>query len=318
MSWLFGISLVATVVLVVRDRAEERAFVRLAENARPAWLVVAILLQAGTYAAEAGVWKVVAALAGHRAPLRSFVGLAFAKLFIDQAIPSGGWSGTLLVVRALEARGVPRSHALAGVIVDLAGYYLAYLAALATAVAIFAAHWTLHVAILLPVLFFALFAAVMISVPRILSRNPRAIEWLGRIRPFRRFADLLAASDRAMLRNGRLTLACFLCEGTIFFLDGATVWTALRAVGAAASLPAVFAAYMLAALARTMGIVPGGLGTFEAVSVAGLRLVGVPLGGALAATLLFRGLSFWLALVPGMVFARRVSRRTPSSSGLEG
>jgi hypothetical protein len=102
------------------------------------------------------------------------------------------------------------------------------------------------------------------------------------------------------------------CEAAIFVLDGATLWSGLRAVGVGASFPSVFAAYMLAALARTMGIVPGGLGTFEAVCVGGLRITGVPLGGALAATLLFRGLSFWLALAPGMVFARRASRgRSP-------
>jgi P-type Mg2+ transporter len=43
--------------------------------------------------------------------------------------------------------------------------------------------------------------------------------------------------------------------------------------------------------------------------VATLRLLGIPLAGALAATLLFRGFSFWLALIPGVVFARRESRR---------
>jgi len=43
---------------------------------------------------------------------------------------------------------------------------------------------------------------------------------------------------------------------------------------------------------RTVGIVRGGLGTFEATSVWALNLMGVSLPVGLAATLLFRGLSF--------------------------
>ena len=35
-----------------------------------------------------------------------------------------------------------------------------------------------------------------------------------------------------------------------------------------------------------------------------LRIAGVPIAVALAATLLFRGLSFWLPMVPGLVFSR--------------
>lgn len=56
----------------------------------------------------------------------------------------------------------------------------------------------------------------------------------------------------------------------------------------------VFASFMLSTLARTLGVVPGGLGVFEAVSVATLKLIGVPVVAGLAATLLFRGFSFWL------------------------
>src|SRR4029079_15403130 len=47
------------------------------------------------------------------------------------------------------------------------------------------------------------------------------------------------------------------------------------------------------------GIVPDGLGTFEATSVSMLRMVGIDVAVALSATLLFRGLSFWLPMLPG-------------------
>jgi Mg2+-importing ATPase len=72
---------------------------------------------------------------------------------------------------------------------------------------------------------------------------------------------------------------------------------------------------MVASLLRTVGFVPGGLGTFEAASVYTLNLAGVPVAEALSATLLFRGLSFWFPMAPGLVFSRAALRRSPQGAG---
>jgi hypothetical protein len=46
---------------------------------------------------------------------------------------------------------------------------------------------------------------------------------------------------------------------------------------------------MIASVFRTVDVVQGGLGTFEATTVWTLNLLGVPVPVGLAATLLFRG-----------------------------
>lgn len=69
---------------------------------------------------------------------------------------------------------------------------------------------------------------------------------------------------------------------------------------------------MLASLARTLGPVPGGLGVFEAASVTALKLNGVPIAAGLAATLLFRGFSYWLPMLPGILLARREANGSTS------
>jgi uncharacterized protein (TIRG00374 family) len=97
-------------------------------------------------------------------------------------------------------------------------------------------------------------------------------------------------------------------QGAIVVCDAATVWMLILAMGVTASVGGVFAAFMIASLFRTVGIVPGGLGTFEATSVLMLRAVGVETAAALSATLLFRGLSFWLPMLPGYWCSRRVLR----------
>jgi Mg2+-importing ATPase len=64
---------------------------------------------------------------------------------------------------------------------------------------------------------------------------------------------------------------------------------------------------MISSLVRSMGFVPGGLGTFEASSIVTLRMIGARTSVALAATLMFRVLSFWLPMLPGLWYARRLA-----------
>jgi len=86
---------------------------------------------------------------------------------------------------------------------------------------------------------------------------------------------------------------------------------AIPSAGLSGTAVIVFVSFMVSSLLRTVGVVPAGLGPFEAVSVATLSLAAVPVSSGFAATLLFRLLSFWLPLVPGMLFARAALRSTP-------
>jgi Mg2+-importing ATPase len=95
----------------------------------------------------------------------------------------------------------------------------------------------------------------------------------------------------------------------IVLLDAATIWFLIRALGTDAPMSGVFASFVISTLFRTIGILPGGLGTFEAASVLTLKLVGVSVAVALSATLLFRGLSFWLPMIPGLFLSRRALGR---------
>jgi P-type Mg2+ transporter len=75
---------------------------------------------------------------------------------------------------------------------------------------------------------------------------------------------------------------------------------------------------MIASLVRSMGFVPGGIGTFEAGSVITLRMTGARLSVALAATLMFRALTFWLPMLPGLWYSRRLVRDHKAGSSVAG
>jgi len=91
----------------------------------------------------------------------------------------------------------------------------------------------------------------------------------------------------------------------ILAFDAGTLWIMLLALGLEFNPSPVFASFMLLTLARTLGVVPGGLGVFEGVSVATIKLIGVPVTAVLAATLFFRFFAFWLHMAPGLILARR-------------
>ena len=149
-SWFFGLGLLVAVVMFATHHSQEMAFAQLVVHARPAWLLAAFLPQVGTYVTDARIWQRVLDRANISRPLRSYVGLGLAKLFMDQAIPSVGLSGTLLVIRALDRRGVPRGASMAAVVIDLVSYYAAYTLALGIALCIAWAHGDLTPLMALP------------------------------------------------------------------------------------------------------------------------------------------------------------------------
>ncbi len=307
-SWIFGLALLAGVVMFATHYSQEMAFTQLLLHARPAWLLVALVLQMGTYVTDACIWRQVLGCASISRPLRSYVGLGLAKLFMDQAIPSVGLSGTLLVIRALDRRGVPRGASMAAVVVDLVSYYAAYVLALGIALGIVWAHGDLTSLMALPACIFAPLAAAVPMALLWVSRGRRLPGWLKRLPFIKPALRALTEATPAIAHDISLIMQCMGFQIAIVALDAGTLWIMLWALGLEVNPAPVFASFMLSTLARTLGVVPGGLGVFEAVSVATLKLIGVPVTAGLAATLLFRFFTFWLPMAPGLILARREAR----------
>ena len=138
LSWLLGAALLGAVIAGALHFSEGQAFVRLAQGAQPWWLLVAALLQAGTYLAQGAIWRRVSHAAGCRLSRKAAFALSLAKLFADQALPSAGLSSSILIANALEQRDVPPAAVRASVVINIASYHLAYVIALAVALVIMA------------------------------------------------------------------------------------------------------------------------------------------------------------------------------------
>jgi glycosyltransferase 2 family protein len=94
-------------------------------------------------------------------------------------------------------------------------------------------------------------------------------------------------------------------ELAVFVLDALTLWLVLGGLGERPPLWVAFVSFVAASMAATLGPIPLGLGTFEAAGIAMMHLLGVTLEVALAGTLILRGLTFWLPMLPGLWLARR-------------
>ena len=126
---------------------------------------------------------------------------------------------------------------------------------------------------------------------------------MRRIGPLKNFLAALGERPSPVLRNPLFLLEAAILQLGIIVLDAATLGALLTAVGASASPAAVFTAFTMGSVVATLSPVPGGLGTFDGTVIAMLRAFQVPLEPALAATILLRGFTLILPLIPGFWLA---------------
>ena len=305
--WAFGLLALVAVVLVVLHIGTIERFTRLARAARPEWLLLACIAQGATYVCAALVWQQALLRAGHPRQLGNLVPLGIAKLFTDQVVPSSGVSGAILVAGGLARRQVPTNVAMAALLVELVSYFGAFLVAVITSFGILWLHDQANGALLSVV---AIFAAIVIAIPS-------GVLWMkqwGRRLPVVLVQKLpgtalvlraIAEAPTELLGDPVLLVETVILELAIFALDALTLWLAFRALGDNPAIWVAFVSFIMASLAATLGPIPLGLGTFEAACVGMLSLLGVTIETALAATLLLRGLTFWLPMIPGLWLARR-------------
>ncbi len=309
-AWFTGLLLLAGLILLVTHFGELQHFAQLLRQAEPAWLILALLLQAGTYTSVAAVWYITLRREGQRQTLASLIPVGVAKLFSDQAMPSGGVSGTAFFIAALQRRGVPPNLCMAILLLSLVSYYAAYLlAALASVLLLWFYHaisaWIIGVVVI--------FCSVAVGIPaaalwlRSLGNNELPAPLL-RIPGVRQFMHNIANAPANLLRNPTLLLATVLLQAAVFLFDAATLWVMLQVVGEAVSFWVALPSFVLASMVATVAPIPLGLGTFEATCVSMLGVLGVPLEAALTATLLLRGFTLWLPMLPGMWLAKRALR----------
>lgn len=101
--------------------------VRLRQS-QPGFLIVAVVLQLMTYVSLALGWREVLRRGdGRRFRVLPLLRIALTKLFADQALPTAGMDGNVLLVDQLTAIGASRGTSVAALLISIRSYYIAYL-----------------------------------------------------------------------------------------------------------------------------------------------------------------------------------------------
>lgn len=314
-SWKFtayavGMSLLllaALVFFIASHRTEAEQFTLIVIHAKPEWVLLAVFLQACTYVCAGGVWNAVIRAAGHRVSLRALARFSVEKLSMDQLVPLGGISGNVAVFQAMRRLGLPHRIAVEALLVDVFAHYIAYALTALLAIAIL---WMRDAVTPIVVSLFVVFGAFLLLVPSgllwmIRHRGSGLPPRLMRLRIVSGIARAVRNISRDSVFSPRLlgTATAFSCG--VFLLDAMTLWAVMHLTGAPVDIFSAFVALVVASIAGTISFLPGGIGGFEAGCVFTLHLLGTPVEAALTGTLLLRGLSLWLPLLPGLYMVRR-------------
>jgi uncharacterized protein (TIRG00374 family) len=306
-AWLPGAILLAVLIGVVFRYGESARFAEMLSHAEPIWLVVAAILQFGTYFCTAVILKLGLRRSGARIRMRSLIPLGLVKLFIDQVVPTGGIAGTVLIIRALQRRGVPVAISTAAVVVSLLSFYLAYAVSVAICLVILWLRSHLKPVYLTAVTVMAVVTAIIPVTLLWLTRGgARDVpHWIRRFPGLKPVLEAFESAPRETLHDRKLLLSASALQFAIFLLDAATLRAMVLGLGYTIDPAVAFASFVLATVVSTVTLLPGGVGPFEAGSVGTLRVLGVPLEVAVASTLLLRGFTLWLPMLPGLWLARR-------------
>jgi len=295
------------------------------------WAVLVLICEA---ASTVAVWEL------DRIALRtrSWFAVATAQLSgnaFGRVVPGGGATAAAFTIGMLRQAGIDAGQAAAALSASTAlqiatTFALPLLALPAILGGAPISHSLATAAYLgLPVLLLLLIAGgVAFATDKPLELAGRALQWAlnATVRRRGRLTDLpqQLLSDRDFIRTtlGERWRSAVPAAAANTGFDYLALLCALRAVGADPRPSLVLLAYAAAELLALIPLTPGGLGFVEAGLVGTLTLAGVSGRDALAATLLYRLVAYWLPLPAGgvayLLFRRRYggvrSSRTRSAA----
>jgi uncharacterized membrane protein YbhN (UPF0104 family) len=305
-AWWIGLAVVAGTAgtLAATHRREVTLSMRLLSRVDLDRLSPALGLEAVSLVSLAALEQWLLRAAGARLRLRVVTGIVAGSNAMAGGLPGGGVLALGWNVRQLQRRQVAFAAA-AAALATAGAISVATLVLLLTAGALVAAPSGPAPGLRQTVLVTAAVCAALIVAGLGLSRSAHARQ--ATIRVWRRAGDgnpavarvqnsvaeiagqarSLHPSVRGWIRPVLLGLLNWIC-------DAATLLLCLWALGVSIPWRGFLMAYTLTQLLGSLRVTPGSLGVSEASLAALLVLYGLRADQAIAATLLYRGLSFWL------------------------
>jgi len=297
-----GVMLLLVGILVAFNLVDLKKFVVLAENANPEWLIVGALFQVLTYVVVSEIWLVVLKAAGTKLSRLTLAKLSLEKQTVNRLVPMAGIGGNLSVVQSMVRSGVSLSLATEAQIIDVVTTYAAFTVLVTmSAYLLWIDQGITGVVSFLLAGFAIVVMAIIFSILWILNkRDWRPPKFLHQ-KKLLGLINAIAGISRERILSPKIFLKTSLLQVVLFALNIGTLWAVFKSLDIVLPFAIIFISYIFASVAGTIIFLPGGLGSFEAGSVAVMSVLGIELETAIAATLLVRGLIYWLPLAPGVI-----------------
>ncbi len=322
---LWALVPLAVAVVAFRNRESLVAATRLLRAAAFWWLIPGAIAIGAVYLCRATVYGVPLRLLGYRFPRRLLWSLALVATTLHQLVPTAGASGYAFLTYALHQRGVSAGQASLIALIDT----LSYAVAAGTLVLVSLGFIATGESGLGPGrVGFALIPGLAVValalwlywlqrdarrfVPLVLRLKDRLARLLGRRWPDEPVREFLGEYYRGKAVIRRHPRAFYLMVGLQYLAvaaDSAALYTAFLTLGTAPSVWVTFMGFVVAMAGVAVLAVPGGGGGFEVIMSAVFVSRGIEPAQAIAATVLYRVLAFWLPALVSLGLLLRFRRR---------
>jgi uncharacterized protein (TIRG00374 family) len=284
------------------------------ENGSPYWMVAALVFAFGMFAGYVAMFRgvFVRAEGGDRIGWRASYEITLAGLAASRIFAAGGAGGLVLQAWALRRAGMRRRMVAEKTLSFLILTYFPYVLALIVCglglrVGLFSGQRTFTLTVV-PAILAGIALALGLAVALVPTDLQRRLSRLNRRGG--RFGSLAAklanlpASASAGMRDAidhvRSGDPALLGAFAFWAFQILVLWASFRAFGASPPGAVLVQAFFIGMLGNLLPM-PGGVGGVEGGMIGAFAAFGVDSGLAVVAVLVFRGFTFWLPLIPGVV-----------------
>jgi len=283
------------------------------EDGSPYWMIVAVLFGVGMFFGYVAMFRGIFLHAGTgRIDWRASYQITMAGLAASRIFAAGGAGGLVLTAWALRRSGMRKRLVADKTLTFLILTYIPYMGALIVCglglrLGIFPGEAPFALTVV-PAIIAVILTGIGVSTVLVPTDLQRRVEGFARGhgqlgRWTQRLANLPASASAGMrdalqhLRHPDPALA-----GAILFwaCQVGVLWASFHAFGDAPPLAVLTQAFFVGMFGNLLPM-PGGVGGVEGGMIAALAAFGVDAGQAVVAVLLFRAVTFWLPLIPGVI-----------------
>jgi len=326
--FLLALALLLGVYFVIVRFAEMQGIWAVLTHANLTFILLALAILAVWIAVVGLTYRAIYAALGMPVSAWYMMRVATAATFLNIVAPAGGLSSVALFISTAKSNGISTARVTVASVLFLWLEYGATLAVLTVGLAEMARRNNLHAAEItasLILLAGALGLAVLLYLgaissallSKVLAGAARAVNTV--LRPFLRreylsveraftFAAELSEGASALHGKPSLLIKPVLLALTNKLLLILILGATFLAFGVQSNLDVVVASFSIAYLFLIVSPTPAGIGVVEGILTVSLGSLGVPLSTAAVITLAYRGITFWVPLLFGMIAIRTLHK----------